>query len=357
VLAPIAAATAFVATAGPAQAVPHTITTRGPVEAMSADGSRVAIDVSGRFTRACNRIVVWNVLTGALTPLTGSSGPTCSADGTSTGSGVSQLALAGTRAAWIVNRGGNTESIDTLVTATLGGPQRVLARTVRRGEVDGAQLAGGWLGGVVGDGSFLGVSTWTTVFSDPVSCKQPGGPSDPTACDPVTTHSALSSVRLRGLSAIAPNAGVAQASDSGRVATLRPDGDVAVYTQAGRKVGEVVPGAAPLAVGLRRTRVVVLTKARALEVYDALSGSLVHRWPLRGAASPMVDTHYGIAVYSVYRTLYAVRLATGKTAALATAPRRIDHLQIEGPGVVYSWSTPSRATVRFLPFAGVTARV
>jgi hypothetical protein len=150
---------------------------------------------------------------------------------------------------------------------------------------------------------------------------------------------------------------VAQAADGGRVATLTSNGDVAAYTEGGRKLAKITPGAAPLAVGLRGTRIVVLTKAHTLEIYDALSGRLVHRWPLRGAASPMVDVHYGIAVYSVYRTLYAVRLATGNTAAIATAPRRIDHLQIEGPGVVYSFSTPQHGTVRFLPFAGVSARV
>jgi hypothetical protein len=357
VVAPLAAVTAFVATTSPAIGAGHTLTTRAPVEALSADGPRVAIDVSGRFSHACNRIVVWNVLTGRVAPLTGSRGPTCGADGTSTGAGISALALAGTRAAWIVNQGGNTESDDTLITATLGGPQRVLARASRQGQVDGSQLAGTWLGGLVGDGSFLGVSAWTTVFSDPVGCRQPGGPSDPTACDPLTTRSAFRRVRSTGLSGIAPNAGVAQAADSGRVATLAPNGDVTAFTQAGRKLAQITPGATPLAVGLRGTRVVVLTKARSLEVYDALSGALVHRWPLRGAASPMVDTHDGIAIYRVYRTLYAVRLATGKTAAIATAPRRIDHLQIEGPGVTYSFSTPSRGTVRFLPFAGVSARV
>ena len=143
-------------------------------------------------------------------------------------------------------------------------------------------------------------------------------------------------------------------------ATFRPGVRASIHApghEPGRKLAEVTPGATPLAVGLRGTRIVVLTKAHALEVYDALSGSLVHRWPLRGAASPMVDVHDGIAVYSVYRTLYAVRLATGRTAAIATAPRRIDHLQIEGPGVVYSFGTPQHGKVRFLPFAGVSARV
>jgi DMSO reductase anchor subunit len=81
-----------------------------------------------------------------------------------------------------VNQGGNTESDDTLVTAAIGGPQRVLAHASRHGQVDGSQLTGSWLGGLVGDGPFLGVSSWTTAGS------------------PSIAHSALSRVRSSALS-------------------------------------------------------------------------------------------------------------------------------------------------------------
>jgi hypothetical protein len=44
---------------------------------------------------------------------------TCGADSTSTGAGVRELAVAGPRVAWIVNLGGNTQSGDSLYTASL----------------------------------------------------------------------------------------------------------------------------------------------------------------------------------------------------------------------------------------------
>ena len=58
---------------------------------------------------------------------------TCGADSTSTGGGVTQIAVAGKRVAWIVNQGGNTESSDSLYTADAARPERAPARRAPSG--------------------------------------------------------------------------------------------------------------------------------------------------------------------------------------------------------------------------------
>ena len=70
--------------------------------------------------RPGHKFIVWNVLTGKTTKVSGRI--TDQADGTSTGHGVRELAIAGQRVAWIINQGGNTESDDYLYTSLLAKP-------------------------------------------------------------------------------------------------------------------------------------------------------------------------------------------------------------------------------------------
>src|SRR3954452_3538385 len=142
----LAALALLVATPAPAAPGPaaKTKNTAGWIESLAMDGPRVAYAVEGSGS-GCTKVVVWNVVTGSAALASGPA--TCDADSTSTGGGVTQIAIAGTRLAWVVNQGGNTESSDSLYTATLGGPkERLLVTTVRRGDVDGT-LTGGWIGG------------------------------------------------------------------------------------------------------------------------------------------------------------------------------------------------------------------
>src|SRR6266536_3043593 len=115
--------------------------TNGWIESLAMDGSRVAYDVQG--SPECNKLFVWNVRSGAGALVSGKW--TCEADSTSTGGGVTAIAVAGSRIAWIVNLGGNTESNDYLYTASLPKPKETLrARARRTGEIDGV-LAGDWI--------------------------------------------------------------------------------------------------------------------------------------------------------------------------------------------------------------------
>ena len=299
---------------GPAVKIKNT---KDWIEALAMDGSWLAYDVRG--STACNKLFAWNVQTGAGAVVSGKA--TCDADGTSTGAGVREIAIAGPRIAWIVNQGGNTESDDYLYTASLPKPkEKLLAGGVRTGDIDGG-LAGDGIGGLVGGGDRLAVNRWTT--------------------DAHNAFTKGSLVRIGGgLTTIATGTATLKASslDLHRVAVLRADGKVALYdTEKGAVLLEVAPTSAR-EVTLRKDNLIVLTKARTLEIYDSHSGALRKTWPVVPGAAQL-DVHSGIAVYAVGRKVHALRLSDGKDIVLATAPRAIVGLEIELPGIVYAYNT------------------
>ena len=130
------------------------------------DGPRLAYAVSGGGG-GCTKVFVWNVKTQSAAVVSGKG--TCGADSTSTGGGVTEIAVAGTRLAWIVNLGGNTESDDSLYTSSLPGWQeRRVTSVTRTGNVDGT-LKGSWLTGLVGGGDRIALNQFTTDASGTVA--------------------------------------------------------------------------------------------------------------------------------------------------------------------------------------------
>jgi hypothetical protein len=265
---------------------------------------------------------------------------TCQADITSTGAGVRELAVAGSRVAWIVNQGGNSEKDDYLYTALLPKPkERKLAYGLRVG--GGAYdepWVGGWIGGLTGAGAVLAVNQWTT-----------------------TQGGVVDTARLRtiasGLHTIATGSQTLQAgsTDGKRIAVLRQDGSVALYSTSGKLLRRVQPSA-PKEVALGGGYLAVLTKANTIEVYSASTGKrLFTRHPAKGATS--LDVEGGIAVYAApkaggrqVRTVHVLRLKTGKDTVLTTQARGVLDVQIEAPGVAYAvYTTGYRGAVVFVP--------
>jgi hypothetical protein len=234
---------------------------------------------------------------------------------------VTEIAVAGTRLAWIVNQGGNTESSDTLYTASLPAPhERQVASALRTGNVDGT-LTGGWLSGLVGSGDRIALNRFTTDGSGSVS--------------------AAALQRLAGgLTTIAAGPATLRAAslDRHRVAVLRPDQTVALYdTERGRLLLTVVPSSSR-EVALRKDYVVVLTKTRTVEIFNARTGGQVRTLAVAAGASKL-DVYAGVAVYAVGRAVHVLRLSDGRDAVLATASRAIAGLEIEAPGIVYAYNT------------------
>jgi hypothetical protein len=299
--------------AGPANRVKNT---RGWIESIGMDGPRLAYDVR---SSTCNKLFVWNVRTGGGAHVSGKQ--TCAADSTSTGGGVTEIAVAGTRIAWIVNLGGNTESDDYLYAAALPKPkEKRLASATRTGEVGGT-LTGSWIGGLVGDGDLLAVNTWTTGSAGEI------------------TAATLRRISGVGRTVIAAGLPVIRAAsaDDGQIAVSRIDGTVALYSSSGALQRTVVPTSVKEA-ALQGRDLAVLTKANTIEVYSTATGFRRATWPARPGAARL-DLASGIAVYAVYRTVHLLRLADGKDVALSPAPRAIVGLEIEAPGIAYAYNT------------------
>jgi len=305
----------------------------GPIEGIAMDGARVVYDVQGDLPRRCNRVFVWNVVSGVTTRVSGKG--TCDADNTITsGVAVRRLAVAGPRVAWIVEQGGNTEADDYLYTAARPGPkERQLAFARRTGSMLDPSFAGGWIGGLVGDGALLAVNRWTTSRSGAI------------------VDARLEIVGAKGLKLLTPGPASleAQSADSGRVAVLRPGGTVVIYSATGEPLRTIAPPA-PSEVALAGDYLAVLTKKRTLETYNSHSGDHLRTWPVQSGAAHL-DVYGRTAVYSTPGRVRALRLTTGKSTVIArTRGGQID-VEIEAPGLVYALKN----TLYFVPRAKVFA--
>ena len=129
--------------AGAAKPQPNKVKqTANPIWTLAMDGPRVAYASGGR-------VYVWNVVTGATSVVKGEySNAGHSVD-------AAEIAIAGTRVAWTKRQMfGNTEASARLYTAPVGGKAHLIASAYFGGEHTG------WIGGVVGSGHVLAVSTW-----------------------------------------------------------------------------------------------------------------------------------------------------------------------------------------------------
>jgi hypothetical protein len=318
----VAVALALVAGSARAGAGPRTVQTSGWIESVALEGSLAAYDVQGGAR--CNRLWLWRLKSGAKRQLGGK--VTCHADATSTGRGVTAIALTSTRAAWIVNGGGNSESVDTLLASPLSRPHETrVARAVRVGDVDGA-LAGGWLGGLVSDGRTIAANAWRTAVDGS------GGTT--------VTSASLRRVTSTGTRRVASGAGtiVAGAADGGRIAVLRSEGTVALYLVSGRLLRVVTPTAPGTKVALSGSRLAVLTSAGKIEVYSTRNGARGKTRKAAGKVTTRIDLQGRRVVYGVGRRLYSLDLAGGRTRLFASAPRAIVDVQVEASGVLYAWN-------------------
>jgi len=291
----------------------------GAVESLAMDGARVAFDVEGDLPKGrCNRVRVWNVLNGAMATASGKG--TCAADNSSTGAGVRQLAIAGTRLAWIVNVGGNSESDDYLYTASLPRPKEKSLAFARRVGIVGGDLAGDWIGGLAGNGRVLAVNQWRT------------GPKN------IVTEGRLRTIGT-GLHTIANGTDtiVARSTDGTKIAVLRPDGSVGLYSSSGSFLRQVTPSSAK-EVALGGGYLVVLTKGASVEIYDAGTGVKIRSTRVaRGAGS--IDLEGSLLAYRAFRAVHVLRLKTLQDLIVARAGKSVAGVQLEPPGLAYAWTT------------------
>jgi hypothetical protein len=318
---------------------------QGPIEALALDGSRIAYDAGSTTGKVDNKVLVWNVRSGRTTKVSGKH--TARADSTSTGSGVFELAIAGSRVAWIVNEGGNTEGDDYVFASSLTKPkERRVATETRFGDNCSGrhrpQCAGQWLGGLVGSGSLIALNRWTTDDSGSVA----DGELD-----------VLSGTRLKQVATGADTVEAASA-DGGRVAVLRSDGTVALYSSAGSLLRTVNPSSA-VEVALSGHNLVVLTQARTLELYNTQTGNRRKTLSVHGGRAGNLDVQGNVAIYTTGSTVHAVNLSSRKDRAIGTLRGGVELAGIDAAGVAYTSSRffPKGATLVFLPLRRVLAAV
>jgi putative pyrroloquinoline-quinone binding quinoprotein len=324
------------------------------VAALAMDGNRIAYDASSKIAAkpAANKVLVWNVRTGKTVKVSGKK--TAAADTSSTGGGVFQVAIAGSRVAWLMNEGGNSEGDDYLFTSSLSKPQEhQVASATRNGDGcpgRGNRCAGDWLGGLVGSGRLLAVNRWTTDADNTVT----GGELD-----------VLSGSKLKKL-ATGTDTVEAAVADQGRVAVLlRADRSVALYSAAGKLLRTVDTPPSADAAALEGERLVVATKNQQLLVYDARTGSLRKTLPAHGQANnpKNLDVQGKIAIYTTGNVgeLHAVNLSTGKDRVIAKPRGGVIYAQIDSAGLAYvgngSGTSYGKATLVFKPFSLIKAAV
>ena len=121
-----------------------------------------------------------------------------------------------------------------------------------------------------------------------------------------------------------------------------------------RPVAAVRVGAAR-AIALRPGTLAVLTRRGTLDVYETASRKRLHSWRVPAKAASL-DLHYGIALVTAGRDVFAVNVDTGRTARLMHAPARVS-AELEGLGAVIQFNTAGRGHVRFVPMSQIEARI
>jgi hypothetical protein len=319
-----------------------------PVGALAVDGNYVAYDLNNQAqTTATDKVRVWNVRTGQTVTVSGKK--TAAAGGVG-GDGVFQLAIAGSRVAWLVNEGGNLESTDFLFSSSVTQPkERQVASALRSGDGgcsgrDPVGCTGAWLGGLVGSGNAIAVNRWTTDATGHIGS---GG---------LYTVSGTQTSTI----ATGTNTLLAVSSDAGREAVLHSDESVAVYSKSGGVLMTLPPASAQEA-ALSGKTLVVVTKTRQLGVYDTSSGSLKKTLPTHGRGLHNLDVQGNIAIYTTGKFVRAVNLSSGKTSVVGTLGTQILFARIDGAGVAYAANGVraqfGKSTLVFVPLAKIKAAV
>ena len=104
----------------------RSVTAPAPVRTLEADSGRIAYS-TGRSTRDCNRVYVWDVATRGVSKL----GRKTHCEQTSTGNEIAAVSIAGRRVLWVHYAGGNFREW-SLWTATTTRPAPVRLRFVSR---------------------------------------------------------------------------------------------------------------------------------------------------------------------------------------------------------------------------------
>jgi len=94
---------------------------------------------------------------------------------------------------------------------------------------------------------------------------------------------------------------------------------------------------------------------RTLRIYRTTSREVRHSWHVPSATTT-VDIHFGIALLTAGRSVYALDLASGRTVRIFRAPTRV-MAQLEAPGAAFAFNVHGRGNIRFLAMSSIEAQL
>jgi dipeptidyl aminopeptidase/acylaminoacyl peptidase len=298
-----------------------------PVTDLSADGSRVAFITAG--PNDCDHVAVW---TPSANEVARFDAPAPCFEG-STGSGLYDVELAGSRAAWVSYGGGNFWDF-IISTATLADrlPVDLTDDSDNAGEL--------WDYRLRGDGDLL-------VFNQRSRLVRIGVGRERCYETPRGGFGAPICTTLRR----DENAGPVDSVARGLIAVREPT-LVAVLDASGNVV-RLFPGAAGSA-WLDGDHLVAI-RSNIIDRYGVATGALEVSRPLP-AGYRLVDVDGGIAVLRQGRTVMLLRLDDGHSFTL-TPDRGPVFADLEAPGLYYSYAVGKTGRVAFMPRADVLQRL
>jgi hypothetical protein len=312
---------------------------------VATDGSRIAY--SALQSNCSTAIFDWSPRTGTTTRVSGKE--SCNEPFQ-----LCSLAVAGTRFTWITAWDGNTESGEVLRSASLPQPnERVLAKSLRSGGSGDGGIAGDSLGALVGAGNLIAVSHWWTNARGAVTRSEVD----------LVAEGGLRRL-VSGLSALS-----AQSIDAGRIAVLRSDRSVGIYLPTGRPLRAIklrnlrrdaLHGlCSPYSIALLGNKLLVLTDAGTLDIYNSRSGAYRRSWPVPRSVRNL-DAYGGVAAYAdepsddLYK-VHVLSLATGKDVVLGRSGAGV---AIDAAGLVYAkWYANRPSTLVAVPLRRVLEAV
>lgn len=331
------------------------LATRGEITKLAIDGRRVAV-MTTKIKGVCGRVVVWAPPGRRTTSF--ASTKSCGSIGCGGGGCVDALALGDGHVAWITRAGGNNLELGVSVAKVSGGKSKEID-WVTNGNGAGGDPNGGWVGELVGGGSWLGYNNWEVCFEDhPGSDCQPG--------DPETGRKKEKLVRISAGHRIVVKHGAdayrLAGAGGGRIA-VETKGTIVVRTLRGSRLATVsaVDGNPPRAIALSRTHLAV-ERTFTLDLYAPSKGVETKSIPLGPAgALSLAGVNGKVALLAGAHRLVLVRLSDGKLISFPLGPRppTIVGARLDGAGLFYAYNPPkasAKGRVVFEPTAKLLAR-
>ena len=331
------------------------LSTRGEITKLAIDGQRAAV-MTTKIRGVCGRIVVWAPPGRRTTSF--ASTKSCGSAGCGGGGCVDALALGDGHVAWITRAGGLTLELGVNMAKVSGGKGRPID-WVTNGDGAGGEPNGGWVGELLGGGSWLGYNNWEVCFKDhPGSGCQPG--------DPETGRKNETLVRISAGHRVVVKRGAdtyrLAAAGGGRIA-VETKGTIVVRTPRGSRLATVpaVDGNPPRAIALTRTHLAV-ERTFTLDLYAPKKGVRTQSIPLGPAGTlSLAGVNGKVALLVGTHRLVLVRLSDGKLISfpLGSRPPLIAGARLDGAGLFYAYNPPkasAKGRVVFEPTAKLLAR-